>query len=99
MIIDTRTSKTSQESLTDADKAETESIDKERRAALLNIGALAGAAPAVAVLLSPSVARATGSGGSPCEEPCGTGRGPAPGYTPGNTGAPGDAGFLGKRES
>lgn len=98
MIDDTRTPKQSQETLADADKVETETIDKERRAALLNIGALAGAAPAVAVLLSPSAARA-GSGGSPCEEPCGSGRGPAPGYTPGNTGAPGDAGFLGKRES
>lgn len=96
---DTRTSKQSQETLTGIDKSETEIVDKERRAALLNIGALAGAAPAVAVLLSPSIARATGSGGSPCEDNCGTGRGPAPGYTPGNTGAPGDAGFLGKRDS
>lgn len=99
MINETRTSKQSQETLSDAGKPESETIDKERRAALLNIGALAGAAPAVAVLLSPSIARATSSGGSPCEEPCGTGRGPAPGYTPGDTGAPGDVGFLGKRES
>lgn len=82
------------------DNVQTDSVDKGRRAALRNIGALAGAAPAVAVLLSPSASRAAGSGGSPCEGNCGSGRGVAPGYRPGNTGAPGGStGFLGKRES
>lgn len=66
-----------------------------RREALRNIGALAGAAPAVVLLLAPSTARALGRGGSPCE-----GCGPAPG-APSNTGAPGgqDTGLLGKRQS
>lgn len=39
----------------------------DRRTALRNIGALAGAAPAVALLLTPSASRAWGRGGSPCE--------------------------------
>ncbi|MCB1355695.1 MAG: hypothetical protein KDK53_04065 [Maritimibacter sp.] len=82
--------------------AQAESVDKGRRAALLNIGALAGAAPAVAVLLTPSASRGDG-GGSPCEHDCGDGRGRPPGYKPSDTGAPGggDSGsrFLGKRDS
>ncbi|MEZ5766837.1 MAG: hypothetical protein R3D80_03660 [Paracoccaceae bacterium] len=90
--------KQSQEMRAQNDTAETQGVDMGRRAAMLNIGALAGAAPAVAVLLTPSASRAAGTG-SPCEEPCGSGRGPAPGYKPVNTGAPGSAGFLGKRES
>lgn len=78
----------------------TESVDEGRRAALRNIAALAGATPAVAVLLAPSASRAAGSGGSPCEGSCGSGKGTAPGYKPGNTGAPGgQTGFLGGRES
>lgn len=86
---------------TDAALGHEENVDKGRRAALMNIGALAGAAPAVAVLLTPSASRAAGSGGSPCESPCGSGNGTAPGYKPPNTGAPGGqgTGFLGKRES
>ena len=72
-------------------------VDVGRRAALKNIGALAGAAPAVAVLLAPSTSRAQSAGGSPCEGMFGCG--PAPG-DPTDTGAPGgNAGFLGKRES
>lgn len=84
---------------TDEDVAIAEGVDKGRRAALRNIGALAGAAPAVAVLLSPSVSRAAGAG-SPCEGSCGTGSGVAPGWKPSDTGAPGsNTGFLGSRES
>lgn len=85
---------------TQEDSVHTDSVDKGRRAALRNIGALAGAAPAVALLLSPSASRANGHGGSPCEGNCGSGRGVAPGFTPNDTGAPGGStGFLGKRES
>ena len=51
----------------------------DRRAALKNIGALAGSAPAVALLLTPSATRANGYGGSPCEDDrhshCSPGRG------------------------
>lgn len=83
----------------DESTLQTDCVDKGRRAALLNIGALAGAAPAVAVLLTPSASRATGSGGSPCEGTCGTGHGTAPSYKPGSPGTGGDTGFLGKRES
>ena len=84
----------------DVDKPATKGVDIGRRAALKNIGALAGAAPAVAVLLTPSASRALGGGGSPCEGACGPGHGPAPG-APSNTGAPGgqETGLLGKRES
>lgn len=74
-----------------------ESVDIGRRDALKGIGALAGAAPAVAMLLSPSVSRAQTSGGSPCED-CGSGHGPAPGWTPSDTGAPGgNSGLLGRQ--
>lgn len=81
----------------DDDIAHNETVDIGRRAALMNIGALAGAAPAVAMLLTPSASRAAGSGGSPCEGVCGSGQGTAPGYKPPNTGAPGgqSTGFLG----
>jgi len=77
---------------TNEELAPTENVDIGRRAALRNIGALAGAAPAVAVLLTPSASRALGSGGSPCEGSCGSGNGTAPGYKPPNTGAPGGQG-------
>jgi len=89
------------QSQTDESLARSETVDIGRRAALLNIGALAGAAPAVAMLLTPSASRAAGSGGSPCEGTCGSGEGTAPGYKPPDTGAPGGetTGFLGKRES
>lgn len=40
----------------------------DRREALKKIGALAGSAPAVSLLLTPSTARARGWGGSPCED-------------------------------
>lgn len=40
----------------------------DRRDALKKIGALAGSAPAVSLLLTPSSARARGFGGSPCED-------------------------------
>jgi hypothetical protein len=72
-------------------------VDIGRRAALLNIGALAGTAPAVAVLLAPSATRADGGGGSPCEGDCGDGRGKEPGFKPpfpGDSGG-GDTGLLG----
>ena len=41
--------------------------EMDRRTALKKIGALAGAAPAVTLLLTPSASRAWGHGGSPCE--------------------------------
>lgn len=51
----------------------------DRRAALKNIGALAGSAPAITLLLTPSASRANGYGGSPCEDDrhshCSPGRG------------------------
>lgn len=51
----------------------------DRRAALKNIGALAGSAPAITLLLTPSATRAKGYGGSPCEgdrhSHCSPGRG------------------------
>lgn len=46
----------------------TDAPDIDRRAALRNIAALAGTAPAVALLLTPSASRAWGRGGSPCED-------------------------------
>lgn len=50
----------------------------DRRAALKNIGALAGAAPAITILLTPSASRAR-DGGSPSEQDghsnCGPGSG------------------------
>lgn len=49
---------------THSDAAET----LDRREALKKIGALAGSAPAVSLLLTPSTARARGMGGSPCED-------------------------------
>ena len=81
----------------DEDTAHTETVDIGRRAALRNIGALAGAAPAVAVLLTPSASRAWGSGGSPCDGECGSGRGKTPGYKPPFPNRPGgqDTGLLG----
>ncbi len=76
-----------------------EKVDESRRAALKNIGVLAGAAPAVAVLLSPSASRAHGNGGSPVEGGF-HGRGPGPRYTPWGSGAPGSRpGLLGTRDT
>lgn len=88
----------SSEDRMDNETSRDEGVDVGRRAALRNLGALAGAAPAVAMLLSPSASRAQGSGGSPCESDCaeeGFGRGPgAPGTQHG-----GQAGFLGRRQN
>ena len=53
----------------DAGEGVPETPDMDRRTALKNIGALAGAAPAVTLLLTPSASRARGDGGSPCEGP------------------------------
>ncbi len=91
----------SNEGQADIEVAKTDGVDIGRREALRNIGALAGAAPAVALLLTPSASRALGGGGSPCDDPCGSGHGPTPGYKPPNPGTPGgqDTGFLGKRQS
>lgn len=73
------------------------SANIDRRAALKNIGALAGAAPAVAVLLTPSASRAAcGSPGEACNGHV------APTWgSPGDGGAGGDSGLLGNggRES
>jgi len=84
----------------DTETTPDETVDASRRAALKNIGALAGAAPAVAVLLTPSASRALGSGGSPCEGRCGPQRGRGPSGAPSDPNKPGgEAGLLGKREN
>ena len=104
MVEDQRVQKQGQ---TDKELTPTENVDIGRRAALKNIGALAGAAPAVAVLLTPSASRAQVSGGSPCETECGSGMGTTPSFKPpfptedggGSTGLLGDGGSTSRRQN
>lgn len=79
---------------TDSDQAGDAPVEIGRREALKNIGALAGAAPAVAVLLTPSASRAAGCGGSPGEACNGHN---APTWGNPGSGAPGgqNSGLLG----